>query len=146
MPWTNVSIVLNSRDATSGSYNNSKYNAVNQNLVQGQIHSVSVNEINFPYDIPNVQSNVTDIFSLTPNTGQLPGDPVLTIQLADGFYTGTELAAEITAVILAQGAAAPTPIVAANLPICVYDTVSNRFTFSVAGALIPGLVWNIGSD
>ena len=62
MPWTNVSIVLNSRDATSGSYNNSKFNAENQNIVQGQIHSVSVNEVNFPYDIPNMQAGFNEFF------------------------------------------------------------------------------------
>jgi hypothetical protein len=146
MPWTNVSIVLNSRDATSGTYNNSKFNAINQNIVQGQIHSVSVNEVNFPYDIPNVQANVTDIFSMTPNTGQLPGDPVLTIQLADGFYTGTELAEAINAEIVVQAAAATPPIVLANQPECSYDQVSNRFTFTLAAPATAGLVWNLGSD
>ena len=60
MPWTNASIVLNSRDATGGVpqdgnlYNNLKFNAENQNIVQGQIESISVAEVNFPYDIPNV--------------------------------------------------------------------------------------------
>ena len=55
MPWTNASIVLNSRDATSGTYNALKFNAKNQNIIQGQIHSIAVAEVNFPYDIPNVQ-------------------------------------------------------------------------------------------
>jgi hypothetical protein len=146
MPWTNVSIVLNSRDATSGTYNNSKFNAINQNIVQGQIHSVSVNEINFPYDIPNVQANVTDAFSMTPNAGQLPGDPVLTIQLADGFYTGTELADAINAEIAVQAAAATPPIALANQPECSYDQVSNRFTFTLTAPATAGLVWNLGSD
>jgi hypothetical protein len=147
MPKANVQLVVNSRDRTGAStYNNAKYNAINQNLVQGQIHSVSVAEVNFPYDIPNVQSNVTDIFSLTPNTGQLPGDPVLTIQLPDGFYTGTELAAAITAVTIAEGAAAATPVLPADVPTCTYDNTSNRFTFTLVAPVTPGLVWNVGSD
>ena len=63
MPWSNVSLVMNSRDAVSGTYNDAQFNAKNQNLVQGQIHSMSVNEVNFPYDIPNVQEGFNS-FSL----------------------------------------------------------------------------------
>jgi hypothetical protein len=63
-PSPNAHIVLNVRDRTAGEYNNAQFNANNQNIIQGQIHSVSVAEVNFPYDIPNVQEGY-NVFTLT---------------------------------------------------------------------------------
>jgi len=105
MPWSNVALVMNSRDAVSGTYNASQFNAKNQNLVQGQIHSLSVNEVNFPYDIPNVQDGYNS-FSIDYIPEDPPGTPIyaegiyLQPTIAPGFYTGTELAAALNAAIV----------------------------------------------
>ena len=125
MPWTNASIVLNSRDATRGTYNNNTFNSVGQNIIQGQIDSIAVSEVNFPYDIPNMQAGSNN-FLLYLTVG-----PQVDFQVTvpPGFYTGTELATEITALIVAGGLAQAPPVVAADLPTCVYDTTANRFTF-----------------
>jgi hypothetical protein len=126
MPWSNVNLVLNVRDRTSGSYQAALFNAENQNIVQGQIHSLSVNEVNFPYDIPNVSTgfNVFELYTVAP------ADPyVLTIVVPPGFYLGPELATEITTLIAAEGAADDPPLAPGDVPTCVYDATSNRFTF-----------------
>ena len=142
MPWTNASIVLNSRDATSGQYNQLKFNAVNQNVVQGQIHSISVNELNFPYDIPNVQKGTTDSFEL----GSFTSGIVLYITVPPGFYTGDELNTEINKQIGIKAVAAG--ITAADAPTVTYDDVSNRFAFNAPVTPPPGNAnpdWQIGS-
>ena len=152
MPWTNVQLLLNSRDATNIvptnpvlPYNNLQFNAVNQNLVQGQIHSVSLNEMNFPYDIPNIQVRTTDNFEMYATPGDLPGDPTFTIVIAPGFYDGTELANAINTEMLAQGAAFVPPVVPGDIPVCTYDTVSRRFTFTLTTPTTPGLQWGFAS-
>lgn len=122
MPWTNASIVLNSRDATAGTYNALKFNATNQNIIQGQIHSISVNEVNFPYDIPNVQAGY-NMFNLSSTTTT----KILVIEIAPGFYTGTELKAAIDTEIGIQAVA--NSITAADAPTVSYDDVSNLFSF-----------------
>ena len=141
MPWSNVALVMNSRDAVSGTYNSSQFNAKNQNLVQGQIHSLSVNEVNFPYDIPNVQEGYNS-FSIDYIPEDPPGTPIyaegiyLQPTIAPGFYTGTELAAALNAAIATACAnnVFPNPPGTA-FPLdptrCVtfsYNTVTNRFT------------------
>jgi hypothetical protein len=140
MPWTNASIVLNSRDATGGVpqngtlYNNLKFNAENQNIIQGQIESISVAEVNFPYDIPNVQAgdisglNIYNTFSLDINGYVIPGFP-MDIVVPPGFYTGTELAVAINAAITAIGAALPTPLAGGQLPTVSYTASDNLFVF-----------------
>jgi hypothetical protein len=126
MPWANANMVLNSRDRTNGQYNNSQFNATGQNIVQGQVHSVSLNEINFPYDIPNMQAGFNSfLIYLADGTAQVDYQVVV----PPGFYTGTELAAAITAGIIAGGLAQVPPVVAADLPTCTYNTTTNRFTF-----------------
>jgi hypothetical protein len=140
-PSPNAPIVLNVRDRTAGKYNNATFNAQNQNIIQGQIHSVSVAEVNFPYDIPNVQENVTDIFYIyseetTPPVG-------VRITLTPGFYTGLELAVAIN-VAIAQ-VATDRGINIVNMPVCVYDDTSNRFSFTLNAPTIPDLVWTLGS-
>lgn len=141
MPWTNASIVLNSRDATSGEYNRLKFNANNQNVVQGQIHSISVNEVNFPYDIPNVQLGTTDSFEL----GSFLTGIRLYITILPGFYTGAELEADINTVIGQKAVLAG--ITAADAPTVSYDDISNRFTFHAptAGPGSANPDWQIGS-
>jgi len=142
MPWSNVALVMNSRDAVSGTYNDAQFNAKNQNLVQGQIHSMSVNEVNFPYDIPNVQEGFNS-FSLDYLDPTGEASIFLQPTVPPGFYSGTELAAAVTEAIVAAGAAntdpndAPNPILAANLPTCDYDATTNRFTFVVPTAYAP---------
>ena len=120
MPWTNASIVLNSRDATSGSYNALKFNAEGQNIIQGQVHSVSVNEVNFPYDIPNVNQGY-NVFSLT-SAGTSPARIAVTVPV--GFYSATELVNEINLDISGSYA---TPVTYADLPIFGYNPNNNTF-------------------
>jgi hypothetical protein len=142
MPWTNVQLLANVRDRTGAStYNNATYNSFNQNLVQGQIHSVSVNEVNFPYDIPNVQEGY-NTFTLTPG---LVAQPTLNITIAPGFYTGVELEQEINAAIIAAGAAAAPPVAPANLPTVNYAPISNRFVWNAPVSNVPNFVWYISS-
>jgi hypothetical protein len=132
MPKPNASIVLSSRDATGGRpqngnlYNQLLFNAQNQNIVQGQIHSVELSEINFPYDIPNMQAGF-NFFFLEVNGFVIPGNFEVAVPV--GFYTGTELAAAINAAIIAMGAALPTPLIAAEMPTVAFNAVSNLFTF-----------------
>lgn len=131
MPWTNVSIVLNSRDRsnpTNENYNNANYNSTNQNIVQGQIHSVSVNEVNFPYDIPNMQKGYNEFLIDTVVGSVFLGNNNV-VSVVPGFYTGTELAAAINASITAIGAAAAVPLVPNDMPTCVYDATTNLFRF-----------------
>ena len=131
MPWTNVQLLANVRDRTSGQYNNALYNAVNQNLVQGQIHSVSVNEVNFPYDIPNIQAgfNTFDIeFASQPPTVN-----ALECIVPPGFYTPTELEAALAVAITAANNALPVPFAGNLLPVFTYDDTNNTFTVT-AGA------------
>ena len=144
MPWTNASIVLNSRDATGGQYNALKFNAKGQNIVQGQIHSISVNEVNFPYDIPNMQAgyNVFEIFTDKINP---PDGVVLEITVPPGFYQGGELADAVNTAITAAGAAETTPILPANLPLCVYNETSNLFSFTLAAPTVTDLDWFFAS-
>jgi hypothetical protein len=128
MPRTNASIVLNSRDATGGIkqdgnlYNNLLFNAVGQNIIQGQVDCVAVSEVNFPYDIPNVQRGL-NVFSLT-SAGETPARIPIAVPI--GFYTGVELAAEINRDISGSYSS---PVTHADIPICFYDSVSNRFYF-----------------
>jgi len=139
MPWTNVQLLLNNRDRTGGQYNNAQFNAVNQNLIQGQIHSVSVNELNFPYDIPNVQAGY-NTFTLTNQFGV-----TLTIAIAPGFYTGAELETALDNAIAAAGAAAVPPIAAINLPSSQYNTINNQFRWLAPTSNVPNNVWFISS-
>ena len=146
MPWTNASIVLNSRDATAGTYNALKFNANNQNIIQGQIHSISVNEVNFPYDIPNIQVGF-NYFYLDCQTSAGPPAVItrLTIIVTPGFYSGTELATAINLKITAAGAGSSPALLPADMPTVSYDDVSNTFTFnppSAPSAPVYG-VWNI---
>jgi len=150
MPWTNASIVLNSRDATRGTYNNLTFNAVGQNIIQGQVDSIAVSEVNFPYDIPNVQApfNSFSVDYIVAGGGSIFLQPVV----PPGFYTGTELATAVTAAIQLAGANnmdpadAPNPIAADNLPTCVYDDVSNRFSLLPPADYNPAYpYWQIDS-
>ena len=124
---SNAHIVLNVRDRTAGTYQSSQYNAEGQNIIQGQIQDVALSEVLFPYDIPNIQAEY-NIFELLPDTPD-----ALTIVIPPGFYSGAELAAAVTAAIVAAGAANTGPhgaFAPGDLPTCAYDPISNRFTFN----------------
>jgi len=123
MSYANAPLVLNSRDATSGQYNSATFNAKGQNLVQGAIKEIAVSEVNFPYDIPNIQTgfNFFDLSGGNTNTNDLR------IIISPGFYTGTELAAAITLAIGDQAVASG--LTADLAPTCSY-TVSN-ITFKI---------------
>ena len=144
MPWTNASIVLNGRDranANAGNYNNANFNTTGQNIIQGQIHSISLNEVNFPYDIPNVQEKVTDLFYLISQQTTPPVNTV--ISFFPGFYTGAELETAINAGINQVSVA--TGIALIQFPVCVYDATSNRFEFTLNTSTIPNLEWEFAS-
>jgi hypothetical protein len=140
MPWTNVQLLLNSRDRTGGQYNNAQFNAINQNLIQGQVHSVSLNEMNFPYDIPNVQSGY-NTFTLTPAVGFA----TLQITVPPGFYNPVELKVSINNLITAAGAAQGPPILPANMPTVDYVTQDNQFVWKAPTSNVPNSVWYISS-
>ena len=131
----NVPLVLNSRDSVNGlalrqrPYQATTYAADHQNLVQGEIREITLAEINFPYDIPNVQSdfNYFFIFNIL-----YPGYHLLPIFVPPGFYTGAELAAAIQAIILQFGV--DFFIAAGDLPTIAYSAVSNQFTFTAPPA------------
>ena len=134
MPWTNASIVLNGRDranASAGNYNNANFNANGQNIIQGQIHSISLNEVNFPYDIPNVQgggSVPTNNFVLT-NLDSAAG---LQIVLGDGFYNGAELESAINVAIgIAATGVGEDPL---NCPNIAYHATENLFSWNPPAA------------
>jgi hypothetical protein len=128
----NVHLVLNSRDSVDNTtplrpapYQTTSYATRGQNLVQGQIEKLSVNEVNFPYDIPNVLGgyNFFNIFSLGY---PVPGNQ-FQIVVPSGFYTGTELATAINAEIVSTMTAGLIP--PSDQPAVSYDTASNLFTF-----------------
>ena len=133
MPWTNASIVLNSRDRTSGQYNNSQFNSRNQNIIQGQIHSISVNEVNFPYDIPNIQAGFNTFELASADTSD-----VLTITIIPGFYTGTELETAINAEIAIQAAASSPVVPVGDYPVVTYAPTDNLFYFTSPTNPPPG--------
>ena len=161
MSYTNAQIVLNSRDATGGSrqqlynntqveilYNDCTYNAQNpnagggggQNIIQGSIREIAVSEVNFPYDIPNIQDgfNTFELIANLPvglgTPSSVPGDLYITIP--PGFYSGSELATAINAVISAQQILVED--VSGNAPTVAYDGTSNRFTFNAPANAPPG--------
>jgi hypothetical protein len=141
MPWTNASIVLNSRDRTGGTYNAAKFNAINQNVIQGQVHSISVNEINFPYDIPNIQGGVTptNAFLLT-NLDNAAG---IEVTLGDGYYNGTELAKAINLDI--SGVAQEVGVPHNDLPIFSYSETDNLFLITPPASPSAPQAWVISS-
>jgi hypothetical protein len=159
---TNVHIVLNSRDATGGNdYNALLFNAQNQNIVQGDIRHITVSEVNFPYDIPNVQfggpwtppaifttydvtnTGIYNSFVLI-NSGTL-GNLIINVPL--GFYTGSELEDAINTAISDAGAALPSALIPAQMPTVSYGASSNVFRFNAPSTPVTGLnsVWQIES-
>jgi hypothetical protein len=132
---------MNSRDAVSGTYPDAQFNAKNQNLVQGQIHSLSLAEINFPFDVPNVQDGFNS-FSIDYIPEDPPGTPIyaegiyLQPTIAAGFYTGAELAYALNNAIAEACAAntyprppgTPFPLDPTRCVSFSYDAVTNRFT------------------
>ena len=136
MSDTNVQLVLNSRDRTSGTYNSSLYNAKGQNIIQGNIKQITVSEVNFPYDIPNIQAgfNTFELLAFTfpilssPHsilTASVPGNLIITVP--PGFYTGAELETAINGQIGLQQVAVSA--VVDDAPTVSYDATTNLFTF-----------------
>jgi hypothetical protein len=126
----NTHLLVNVRDRTGGVYNNAQFNAVGENIIQGQIKKISVSEVLFPYDIPNVQAgfNLFELEAVDIST------TLLTIVIPPGFYTGPELATAINVATAAAGAAATPPVIVGDQPACTYDPVENRFSFAATGA------------
>jgi hypothetical protein len=139
---SNVHLVMNQRDLTGGQYNACTFNAKGQNIIQGDIKDVTVSEVNFPYDIPNVQAGY-DTFTLTNVQSGVFTD--LLIVVPAGFYTGSELATAVNAAIALTSSQLKTPVDISNQPVVAYDDTSNRFIFSgPAAPLTPGWgTWNI---
>ena len=136
MSSPNVHLVINSRDSVDNStplrpapYQSTQYAAINQNLVQGQIEKLSVNEVNFPYDLPNVMGGY-NTFSIS-SLGYPVANNTVPITVPPGFYTGTELATAINVEIVNN----MTPFVpTTDQPAVSYDTASNLFTFTAPAA------------
>ena len=125
MSKSNAHIVLNVRDRTGGQYNAALFNAENQNIIQGDMKSITVSEVNFPYDIPNIQAgfNTFELVAEAPALGSDPGN--LTITIAPGFYRGSELADAITTAIGVEQGAVGGDV--ADAPTVTYDDTTNRF-------------------
>lgn len=144
MPRPNASIVLSGRDRntpTPRNYNSAVFSQTNQNIVQGQIYSVAVSEVNFPYDIPNVQLNVTDEFLLTNLDNN---DQLLFTVLNPGFYTGTELATQLNNAIAAE--AATVGVNPSNIPTVEYDDTTNVFSMAPPAAPFAPQAWIMTSS
>ena len=145
MTDTNVQLVLNSRDRTSGTYNSSLYNAKGQNIIQGSIKQITVSEVNFPYDIPNVQAGF-NFFYLDCLTSTGP-DVVqrLTIIVTPSFYTGSDLADAINLKIRVAAFVATPVIASGSFPVLSFDGTNNVFTFAPpTSPSAPAYgVWNI---
>jgi len=133
----NVHLVINSRDSVDNTtplrpapYQSTQYAARDQNLVQGQLEKLSVNEVNFPYDLPNVMGgyNTFSLFSL----GYPVANNIVPITIAPGFYDGTELATAINAEIVSTMTGVGIP--GTDQPTVSYDTASNLFTFVAPAA------------
>ena len=125
MADTNVQLVLNSRDRTAGTYNSSLYNAKGQNIIQGNIKQITVSEVNFPYDIPNIQAGYNS-FALEVYQTEDPNQ-MFVITIVPGFYTGTELATAINdAIDVAANEAVP-PILLTDVPVVSYGPSANTF-------------------
>jgi len=138
MPQSNAHIVLNVRDRTGGQYNSALFNAENQNIIQGDIKNVTVSEVNFPYDIPNIQAG-TNLFALASRAGVVAdGSQLLNITIPSGFYTGTELVDVINNFVTAAAAAAIPVIPASDLPRFSYIDISNRVTITPPVAPVDG--------
>jgi hypothetical protein len=136
MSEPNVHLVINSRDSVDNTtplrpapYQSTQYAARDQNLLQGQIEKLSVNEVNFPYDIPNVLTgyNKFGLFSL----GYPVANNIFPIVITPGFYNGTELQDAINAQI-ASVMAGLVPLT--DQPTVFYDSASNLFTFNAPAA------------
>jgi hypothetical protein len=138
MGRSNAHIVLNSRDATQGSYNQLTFNAINQNIIQGNIDRIGLNEVNFPYDIPNVQEGFNEflIFDLSNNE--------IDIAITPGFYTGSLLKDAINAAIVAYGQTQDPVLVADDLPSFDYKDGANLFKF-VAPVTQSNAIWYLQS-
>jgi hypothetical protein len=134
MPRPNASIVLSGRDRntpTPRNYNSAVFSQTNQNIVQGQIYSVAVSEVNFPYDIPNIQDGFNVFFIEWAYLG--PAGQIA-VTVPSGFYTGAELAAAINAQIAIECAQNVPIVPPQNAPICGFDPVTNLFSFIPAPA------------
>jgi hypothetical protein len=92
----NVNLVLDSFDRNSGTILRPTTQPLNNfnltkgsNILQGQFNSIKVQEINFPWSIPNIVKGKTD--SLAIETTQDIGT-YYQLTIPEGFYTGTQLA------------------------------------------------------
>lgn len=152
MSYANAPIVLNVRDRTSGQYNSAQFNATNQNIIQGDIREIAVSEINFPYDIPNIQAgyNTFELISANIPPASLRSTPTLTsdpgyliITITPGFYSGAELQTAINDAIEAEQIIVGG--VAADAPTIEYSAVSNRFTFLAPASPAVTPTWSVFS-
>jgi len=138
MPRPNANMVLSSRDRNTPSaanYNSAVYSQTNQNILQGQVYCISVAEVNFPYDIPNVQLDRTDEFLLT-NLDNAAG---LLVAVTAGFYTGAELATQLNAAIGIEAAAVGVnPL---DVPTVVFDATENLFSINPPAAPTAPQAW-----
>jgi hypothetical protein len=143
--FANAHLVLNSRDRTltgsSGVYNNFRVTNAGQNIVQGEMKDIALSEVLFPYDIPNVQAGYNTFQLFDGPTA--PIQAVLTITVPPGFYTGSELADEINALIIAAGAVEG--LTPGDLPTCGYGFISNRFVFSNPVNVAYDQEWQLAS-
>ncbi len=93
---------IQSRAATEGSYNSSAYNfqiTKNESMMNGFFTRLALTEVNFPWTIPNINTQTEDIIFKY----QIGAGPVVpaTLTLDIGFYKPSEIASALEAKIQA---------------------------------------------
>jgi hypothetical protein len=137
----NTHLLVNVRDRTgTSSYQSATFNAIGENIIQGQIKKISVSEVLFPYDIPNVQAGF-NVFELEDANTLLPRQYVV---IPPGFYTGPELAAAASDIAnyYDDYPGTPSSVPANELPVFTYVPDENRFIITVGAVPNP---WEISS-
>jgi hypothetical protein len=105
-------MVTSSFDRVSGTlgsplyqpYNNFRIQNSGGNIIQGQMNKLSVTELMFPYNVPTIVAGQNDLISIITRDISSTGvysTPVveLNFRIPAGWYTGTELEAELNGLV-----------------------------------------------
>jgi hypothetical protein len=117
-------------------YNNFRIQNRGGNIIQGQMNKLSVTELMFPYNITTIVAGQNDLISLiirdisSSGVISFPYEEY-TFRIPAGWYTGTELVAELNGLIDPVG---PEPM--SNHLLFSWDSVANRIEIETAW------VWN----
>ena len=138
----NANLLLNSRDRNTGNLSTKRIQSFNNftlqkgfPILQGQINSLKVNEITMPLPYNITTYNNTMCIYAFANNGNIANNQIVNMTLQPGFYTGTQLATALTALI-----AGVLPNSGANPPSFKY-TGDGRFIIAtdISGTGLGGL-------